>query len=347
MMRLRPTPEQRAFGRAVGDLLGAHATPEQVRDTTDGFDAGRWARLADTGLFGVLLAEEHGGLGGDETDLLAPLEAAGRVALPEPVTEAIVAAGLLADAGGDVAAAHLPGLAAGSEVITAGVPRPGADRARYVNAAERAGLMLLTHADGWYAVPRDAVTRTAQPSIDPARRLSTVSWEPGDATPLADGVRAAEMTARAQARGAVLNAAYLLGVCHRLIELTSEYTRQRHQFGRPIGSFQAVKHQLADALVATEFAGPPVRRAAATLASGAATRDRDAAMAGAMATRAAELTADVALQLHGAIGYTYEADLHLWLRRAWSLAAAWGDAATQEHRVAAALIDDARTDRLP
>jgi alkylation response protein AidB-like acyl-CoA dehydrogenase len=129
-------------------------------------------------------------------------------------------------------------------------------------------------------------------------------------------------------------AAELLGVADRLIELAADYAREREQFGKPIGSFQAVKHHLANALLALEFARPVTYRAAYSIAHDDPDRSTHVSMAKTFASDAATLAARTALQVHGAIGYTWEHDLHLWMKRAWALAAAWGDASWHRERVA-------------
>ena len=131
----------------------------------------------------------------------------------------------------------------------------------------------------------------------------------------------------------------LIGLGQAMLDLTVSYATERQQFGVPIGSFQAVKHHLADAALALEFARPAVWRAAWSVAHAEATRARDVSMAKAMASDAAELVGRKALQCHGAIGYTVEANLHLYLKRTWALARAWGDAAHHTDRVADALGD--------
>jgi hypothetical protein len=120
--------------------------------------------------------------------------------------------------------------------------------------------------------------------------------------------------------------------------MTAAYVKERRQFGVPVGSFQAVKHHLADALIALEHARPAVYCAAWSIATGQPTLGRDASFAKAYANEAAGVAARVALQCHGAIGYTYEHDLHLWLKRVWSLQHAWGDTAHHRSEVAAALL---------
>jgi hypothetical protein len=122
-----------------------------------------------------------------------------------------------------------------------------------------------------------------------------------------------------------------------MLDMTVAYVKEREQFGQAIGAFQAVKHHLADALKELAFARPAVHRAAHSLATDAATRARDVSMAKAMASDAARFAGRQALQCHGAIGYTVEADLHLYLKRSWALAEAWGGAAWHRYRVGRAI----------
>jgi alkylation response protein AidB-like acyl-CoA dehydrogenase len=167
-----------------------------------------------------------------------------------------------------------------------------------------------------------------QPSVDRARRLVRVAdlGEPtGEVQDPFD-------------RMAFGTAAVLVGLARRLVDMTVEYAKERQQFGQPIGGFQAVKHHLASTHLAIEFAAPAVYRAAWSLATGQPTVRRDVSMAKAMAGDAAEQAARVALQVHGAIGYTFESDLHLWMKRVWALSPAWGDAAFHRRRVADAVI---------
>ncbi len=125
------------------------------------------------------------------------------------------------------------------------------------------------------------------------------------------------------------------------IDMAVRYACQRKQFGVPIGSFQAVKHMLADLQVRLEYARPVVYRAAHSVARAARCRSVDVSMAKAAASEAAVKAARAALQVHGAIGYTWEQDLHVWMRRAWSLELAWGSGAWHRARVAEAVLDGA------
>jgi alkylation response protein AidB-like acyl-CoA dehydrogenase len=287
------------------------------------------------GVVGLTAPEGAGGLGLGELDLILLLQETGRAALPEPIVETTaVVVPLLAERGDDPAVAPwLARLVSGDAVATATFGDapffPGADYADLF-VAERGGRVV--------AVPGDAVEVTPQPSVDGARRLGAASWSAGDEIVLAHGPAAEAAVARALDRGALGTAAQLLGVADHLLEVTVDYVKQRQQFGVPVGSFQAVKHQLADAALRLAFAEPVVHHAAYALAHGAPMAWRDVSMAKCFADEAAELVARTALQCHGAIGYTVEYDLHLWLKRVWALSPAWGGTAHHRARVAAAVL---------
>jgi alkylation response protein AidB-like acyl-CoA dehydrogenase len=143
----------------------------------------------------------------------------------------------------------------------------------------------------------------------------------------------AALVRSARLRAALGTAAQLIGLAERQLGMTVGHVAQRHQFGVPVGSFQAVKHQLADALLGVRFAEPAVRRAGLVLEAGTAAAAVPAvALAKALASDAADLVSRTAIQCHGALGYTDEYDLQLYAKRTWALAAAWGTAG--EHRAA-------------
>jgi alkylation response protein AidB-like acyl-CoA dehydrogenase len=335
-MRLALTADQQALARTVRELLAAECTPDDVRAAwADGGrrSSARWARLAELGVPGLTVPEKYGGLGAGEVELAAVLAETGWAALPEAVVENAVGVGLLGEAGGELAEEWLPRVAAGQ--VRVGV---GLDRVPYVADADLAGLFLLPHGDELHAVRPEAVTCTRQPSVDGARRLFAVTWAPRAATLAVTGPPARAALAAAFNRGALGTAAQLLGITARLIEMAVEYARARRQFGRPVGAYQAVQHQLADALLHSELARPVVYRAAWSMAHGEPAAPRDVSMAKCYAAEAATFTARVALQVHGAVGYTDECDLHLWLKRALVLPAAWGDAGWHRRRVAEALL---------
>jgi alkylation response protein AidB-like acyl-CoA dehydrogenase len=330
-------------------VLAKVCTTDDVRAAYDAPAArtSRWAALAELGVVGLLVPEDRGGLGLGLVDLVLLLEESGRVALPEPLLEtAALTAPLLEELGSmpggpATSASWLEAIAGGG--IAAAVAERGGDVP--VAGADGADLLVLVAPgddDGpeIHVVGADRVTVAPVPSLDPTRRLGRPWWSPGTDTRAASGERAASASRRTAARAAVASAALLLGLTDRMITMTADYARQRHQFGKPIGSFQAVKHLLAGAQVALEFARPVVYAAAWALDEGEDDRSRTASTAKAYASDAATEAARVSLQVHGAIGYTWECDLHLFLKRAWALSEAWGSAADHRHRVLASLVGE-------
>jgi alkylation response protein AidB-like acyl-CoA dehydrogenase len=316
----------------------------------------RWSILSDLGAPGLLVPEAAGGLGLSDVDLVGVLEEAGWAALPEPLLEtAALAAPMLATLlPAPSAAAALATLLADDAPLAVGgidvgvtgpsspttVSADGMLRTPRVVGARDAGVYLLAARDpdsGWqlHAVPAEACAVHPTAVLDQARDLSTVQWPLSADTLLAYGVAAEASVGLMADRGAAGSAAYLVGLADRMITLAADYAKERQQFGKPIGSFQAVKHLLADARVKLEFARPATYRAAWSLATAQPTVSRDASMAKALASDAADLAARVALQVHGAIGYTWECDLHFFMKRTWALSRAWGDAATHRHLVLA------------
>ncbi|MCU1460529.1 MAG: acyl-CoA dehydrogenase [Acidimicrobiales bacterium] len=322
-----------AFRAAVRDLLDKECGPADVRaawDSDAGFSAARWKQLAEMGVVGLTIAEADGGLGLDETGLVLLLEEAGRVALPEPLIETTAVGAPLLQA---LAPDRLAGVASGDTVVTVGLSHCPA-----VSGAAGADLLVLERDGALHAVAAPDVDLTPVESVDHGRRLARVDFAPAAATVIAAGDEARAAVALAFDRYAWASSAVLCGLADRMLELAAEYAKQRHQFGVPIGSFQAVKHKLADALVKLDFARPVVHRAAFSIARDDPDRAVHVSMAKAYASEAADLAARAALQVHGAIGYTWEHDLHLFMKKAWALGAAWGDAAWHRRRVADAVL---------
>ncbi|MDF3293423.1 acyl-CoA dehydrogenase family protein [Streptomyces silvisoli] len=333
-MRLASTADEELFARAVRALLERRCTPQDVRA---GFARKRWEELAEIGVTGLLVPEEHGGLGLGAGALVAVAEEAGRACAPEPVVEAAVAAALLAEVDEDGRAAEwLRALAAGTAVPAVRLTGPGAAPVAH---AAYADFLLVADGDRLYGRSAADAGVSAARGVDPGRGLGYVDMSMWSDGPLA--VRQERVVSRAARLGTVGAAADLLGAVRAMLDLTVSHARQRHQFGRPIGSYQAVKHQLADVLIAVEFAQPVVLRAAFSHDHDLPSAGRDAAMAKVFASDAADLAGRSCLQVHGAIGYTEECDLALWLRRVWALSAAWGDAAHHRAVVAADLLGPA------
>jgi alkylation response protein AidB-like acyl-CoA dehydrogenase len=299
-VRFQPTSDQLLFARTVRELLEKECPPEAARA---GFSQQRWTKLKEMGVIDMLAQ------GMSEIDLVPILEEAGRAALPEPLIEAAM-----------IAAGALDG------VVTAGVGT------RYVAHADVADTIVLEHAGKLHAVPHDVVTFDRRDSIDAPRPVFQITWDHES------GSRLEADADLALLRAALGASAELLGLASRCIEMAADYAKERHQFGKPIGSFQAVKHKLADALLQLEFARPVVYRAAWSLAQIEPTKDRDVSMAKAMAGDAAAGAAKAALQTLGAIGYTQEHDLHIWMKRIWALNASWGNPDHHRARVADAVI---------
>ncbi len=329
-MRFAMTSDQQLFAKTVRDLLERECSRAALRQAWDG-DSGRvpglWARLAELGVTGMVVPDAFGGLGLDAVDIVPVLEETGRFAVPEPLIGTVVGAHALAAAGGEVAQEWLPRVAAGQAVLATALG-PGC----YVVGATDCDLLLAAEGGRLSAVPRAALTLEPQPGVDRGMRLSRVTWDRQATSP----VGAVDVDV-AFDLAALAAASQLLGLGTAMLEMSVAYAGQREQFGRPIGSFQAVKHQLADVYVAVEFARPVVARAAWSLARRLPTRERDVSHAKHAAGEAARRAARVALQLHGGIGYTFEHDLHMWMKRTWTLASLWGDEHWHRARVAAAL----------
>jgi alkylation response protein AidB-like acyl-CoA dehydrogenase len=338
--------QQLEFRDAVRQVLDKECTPFDLRAAYEDPVARspRWATLAEMGIVGLTTPERHGGLGMGLLDLVLLLEEAGRVALPEPLLETTgLAAPLLGSTTGTRAATWLDRIAAGDLAVAVAPVEPSGTP---VVAGAVGADLIIAHAVSangrpeLHAVPGAVCTATPVPSLDPTRRLATVAWDPSPATLVASGEEAHVLMADLADRAAVGTAAQLLGLADHMITLAAEYARERHQFGRPIGSFQAVKHLLAGAQVKLEFARPVTYAAAWSIDGGEPDRSRSASLAKAYASDAATEAARVSLQVHGAIGYTWECDLQLFLKRAWALAEAWGSAADHRERILASLLDE-------
>ncbi|AZM88713.1 MULTISPECIES: acyl-CoA dehydrogenase family protein [Streptomyces] len=312
-MRFLPTGEQCDYARTLRSLLGAAAVPAAVRAWAAGeHGPGRalWSSLAGTGLFALAVPEAYEGLGPLPVELALGFVELGRAGVPGPVVETAAAAVLLAALGDEALSKRfLPGLASGGASATVTLPGGSpyaldADAVTHRFTVTEAGELRLA------AGPGDPLSST-----DPARRLYR---PPADGELLAAGPEVAAAAGTALRWARLLTAAQCLGVGEALLARTVEYAKQRTQFGTPIGGFQAVKHRLADTLLALEFARPLLWAAALSLSP------RDVAAAKLTAGEAAYAAALTALQLHGAVGYTEELDLSLWLRKARPLRDAWG-----------------------
>ena len=300
-MRFALGEERVEFANAVRKALSDGCTPKVVRAA--------WEGELDTAIWSTLVAM---GTTDPELDWLtrvAVAEEIGRAALPHPwVESAFVCGPVLGEA-----------VLASTDVGT--VP--------YVPAGADVDVLVLTGIDGLEIVdPVHAEMRPVE-SVDGSRRLVEIpNWTDG---------RAVSPDIDVDLAGSLGTASVLVGLAQHLLDTTVVYVAEREQFGQPVGGFQAVKHHLANAAKDVAFARPVVQRAAHRLDVDDPSAAVDVSTAKALASDAATLTAEIALQCHGAIGYTVEYDLHLWLKRVWALARAWGDATHHRSLVAEAL----------
>ena len=294
-------------------VLEAENSAARLRDETQsGLEL--WPQLAELGLLGVAMES-----GLRLAEVTALMEEAGRVALPEPLsdTAAVVVPALATLGEADRAAAVCRG------DLRVAIAHPLNPHSNFAQGAD-ALLVFEEQAVSWC----EAFAATPEPGIDPWRRLATVT--PGEQQQMLTGAQAARLTRWAAASGAVAAAAELCGLADTMIRMATEYAGTREQFGQPIGSFQAVKHLLANARIKLEFARPVVHRAGFALEEDGPARELAVAHAKLAATDAAIFAAEQAIQVFGGMGYTYEADLHFFMKRAWALAGCWGD---REHHL--------------
>ena len=345
--------EQKELRAIARRLLSDESSPERVRAAyrgDSGYDPRLWARLGEMGFIGAAFPERHGGSGAGYLEACVIAEELGRALAPVPfLTSAGQAAELLIRAGSeDQQRRYLPGIAAGQTVGTVAVDRPAgtlrltgevldgvvpivpdagiADFA-IVACGEGSALQL-----GIVDLAFPSVTIIDRPSLDPCHRFADIAFSGARFERLGDGPHAPVLEA-ARDGAAVLAAFEQVGGADRALEMARDYALERRAFGRPIGSFQAIKHMLADMFVATELARSNAYYAAWALASGSDQLPLAAATARVSATRAYELCAANAIQVHGGIGFTAEMDCHLHYRRSSGLAHALGSVAFWEDRL--------------
>lgn len=334
-MDFRFSDEQAMTADMVRELLGEICQPAHLRRLMEeraARDAGRWTKIVELGLAGALVPEQSGGLGLSAIDFVQIAEACGYAGLPEPLVEnAGVALPLLAAFAGNARAARLlEQVLAGEATVTVAHPvNP------FVADADMASAVLAVHEGTVHLVDLKKADVVAQPSIDPFRRLFTLAFMPDAGTAIADAGQADIRLAAALDRGALFAAAQLLGIAQRCVDLGVAYAKERQQFGKPIGSYQAVKHHLATAQVKIEFARPVLHAAAAGLERSDVHSRARISQAKLACAEAADIAARTSIQVHGAMGYSWEVDVHLFLKRAIALTHWWGGTAFHRERVAA------------
>ncbi|MDF3337140.1 acyl-CoA/acyl-ACP dehydrogenase [Mycolicibacterium septicum] len=344
--------ERAELAAAVSELLHDECSEQDVRrviGTEDGFDRDLWRKLAAQGVTGLLVDSEYGGVGLGALELEAVAEATGAALLPAPfLSSAVLASALIEAAGTDADKQRLlPGLVEGTSVGTVAVTgargtwaregvavravapdAPGdADaeytltgNAHYVIHGQVADVILVVaRVNGDFGVfqiapDADGFARTAATVFDPTVPLSTYTF---DGTPARRiGTAGWDAVQRALDLAVIALAGEQVGGARRILDITVDYLKTRIQFGRPIGSFQALKHMAADLLVQVESATSAAQHAAAEQADGSEKLCGAIALAGFACAEAYHTTALSAIQMHGGIAFTWEHPAHLFLRRA-------------------------------
>jgi alkylation response protein AidB-like acyl-CoA dehydrogenase len=356
-MNFQLTDDQRAIKRTARELLASRYRPETVRALAAderGFTDEQWAELAELGWPGVVVPEADGGLGLGAVELVVIHEEIGYALAPSPLLSTISAALLLVAAGSDEQRRRwLPKLAQGELKGTVAIwdegcgPAPDGSeleptsgrltgRKIAVPDAAAAQVMVVAGADGRHFLVRGddpGVAIAPRHSLDPTRKLYTVDLEAATAEELE--APSPEKTALAYATIVTALAAENVGVAQRALEMAVGYAKDRKQFGRPIGSYQAVSHRCAQMLLEVEGARSLCYWAGWALDHDSETAARAASMAKAYAGDAGFRVCASALQIHGGIGFTWEHDLHFFLKRATANGHAFGDARWHRDRVAA------------
>ncbi|MCU1665221.1 MAG: acyl-CoA dehydrogenase [Pseudonocardia sp.] len=355
------SPEQQDLRRAVRQFCDERVDEPTVRrlmESDAGYDPALWARLGgELGVLGLAVPEELGGAGGGLVDQAVVAEEFGAALVPGPVlgTVALAVPALVALGGDEV----LPSLVEGTRTGALAVPDHGGrfDPA-LVSVTESGGaltgeatqvvdgaadvLLVAARAGrdlGFYVV--QGGERRSLSTLDRTRRQATVRFSATPARLVASGADAERAITAALRVGGALLAAEQVGGAKRLLDLTVAYAGTRLQFGRPIGSFQAVKHRCADMLVLVEHARSTAYHAAWALQDGTDDPDLAVSIAQATCSEAYQRVAADTVQLHGGIGFTWEHSAHLYLKRAVTDAALLGSAAAHRERIAELVLDTA------
>jgi hypothetical protein len=323
-MEFALTEEQRELAATVRSLLDKRA---DARVAT--YDEALWSTLCEQiGVAALGIPEEYDGAGFSLFEALVALEEVGRSLVPSPLLSSLVTSeALLAGADEDAKARLLPRIAMGEVAAFAG----GADAVDVLDG-DLATVLVVATDDGLFEVDADTVERTWTPTMDQTIRLATVRSDLRGATRIGDGPAA---IARAEQVGAVGCAALASGLAARALDMTVSYSKERVQFGRAIGSFQALKHRMADMLVLAEMSRSASWAASYAVATRADDADQLSHVAKSYCSEAVAHLAAETVQLHGGIAITWEHDAHLVFKRAHALGQLFGSA--RQHRASVAL----------
>lgn len=328
------TEDQLLFREAIGRFLMTEAAPEKLRDIWGTEQAPideLLEKISAQGLSALSIPEANGGLEMGDVAWSLMTQELGYYAIPDQLANtAYVGAGLLCALPDDLASKneYLNKICEGQ--LRAAI---GHECSPLVADAELAEVLFMQNGDEVHLVLPENAEQTANPSIDSSRRLSQVKWQKSAQTCVASGEAGKKIWDETFNRGALSIAGQLLGLAQRMLDLSVEYSLQRKQFGKEIGSFQAVKHQLADVAGKIEIAKPVLYRAACSLETHHPLSDIHVSQARNFCSDAAALAARHGIQVHGAMGYTWEVDLQMYMKRSWAINNTWGDSIFHQARV--------------
>ncbi len=327
------TDDQREIQRTARDLLSERATPTRVREHAEArtVDEALWGELSELGWPGIAVSEQYGGQGLGQIELSILCEELGRSLAPVPFLPSAIAATVIEHGGSEEQCERwLPGLASGELVGALGAAVDG--NAELVIGAPDAQVIVLVESDGGARVlAAEEAELTVIESIDPTRSAAAVSAA-GSEGGLPDGCVGL-------GRALISVSSELVGVCDRALAMTVEYVKDRKQFGVPVGSYQAVSHRCAQMLLDTEKARSTAAFAAWTADADPESLAEAAAMAKAAASDAGRDVTAAAIQMHGGIGFTWEADVHWLFKRAQLDATLLGGAKRHRAQLASILAD--------
>ncbi len=321
--------DQLALRDGARDLLDDHASAARVRAHTatgNAYDADLWRAMTEQGWLGVAVSEQQGGVGLGSVELAVLLEELGRHCAPAPFLPTVLAIDAFAAAGDD---ATVERLVQGDRIACVAF---GSGPVAYAPSAD---LAVVLAGDAVYSVDLARSGRPRrEPAMDLTRELGWLDTSNRDAmTRLGDG----DLHEALLDRGALYTAAEMLGGAQQALDMAVEYAKDRVQFGRPIGSFQAVKHRCADMLVDVEGMRSTVYWAAWCISADDPDRAVAASTAKVWCSDASKRVMASALQVHGGIGFTWEHDLHFFLKRAQLDQLAFGDASFHRARLTSLL----------
>ncbi|MGO9488569.1 MAG: acyl-CoA dehydrogenase family protein [Solirubrobacteraceae bacterium] len=332
------TDDQREIQRTARELLAERAGAGGFSSVREHAEAGRtdeelWSELSELGWPGIAIGEQYGGQGLGQIALSILCEELGRSLAPVPFLPTVMAATVIEQDGtSEQRERWLPGLASGATIGALGAAVDGT--AELVIGGPEAGVIVLIDDDGaGRLLSAEEAEITPVASIDPTRSTARISASEDAGEPLGDGACAG------LGRALVSISSELVGVCDRALAMTVEYVKDRKQFGVPVGAYQAVSHRCAQMLLETEKARSTAAFAAWTADAEPAQLAEAAAMAKAAASSAGREVTASAIQAHGGIGFTWEADVHWLYKRAQLDAALLGGAKRHRARLAAILAD--------